>query len=150
MSVDIKKLESLYVLASQITGASRWPRLDKVLKDNNKVLTKQWDIEKLKKYYGNAPGGYVSPEAKVRVLSDPAFSYLVAFHADKRFLRGDKYRKVFDDVTETPIEVDDLIEKHKIGLHVINQHKRYDPFPDRGKIFTKKKFGKRIIWREKE
>jgi len=46
--------------------------------------------------------------------------------------RGDRLRRVFESIDETPIHYLDLAEKFNISKNTLKQHRRFDTCPERG------------------
>lgn len=67
----------------------------------------------------------------------------------KRGRKGTKIQDAYHAVTYTPQSLDDLLQKFDVSTAAMKQHKRFDPFPERGKIHTKTIAGVTMIWREK-
>lgn len=68
----------------------------------------------------------------------------------KRGRKGTKIHDAYDSITSTPQNLDDLLQKFDISIATMRQHKRFDPFPERGTIHTRTVAGTVMIWREKE
>ncbi len=62
--------------------------------------------------------------------------------------KGSKIRNAYDAITSDPQSFDDLLEKFDVSINTMRQHKRFDPFPERGKIHTKTIAGTTMVWRE--
>ena len=63
--------------------------------------------------------------------------------------KGTKIHDAYDSISTTPQNLDDLLQKFDVSVGAMRQHKRFDPFPERGKIHTKTVAGVMMIWREK-
>jgi len=96
-----------------------------------------------------------SDEEKEQQLDD-LYKQLVNIHGQpqpkpsKRGRKGTKIHDAYDSITTTPQNLDDLLQKFDVSIGAMRQHKRFDPFPERGKIHTKNVAGVMMIWREKE
>jgi len=46
--------------------------------------------------------------------------------------RGDRLRRMFESINETPVHYLDVADKFNISRNILKQHRRYDTCPDRG------------------
>lgn len=147
MSIDFQRINKLYRCAERIAGANDYPALRKAVSLHKKLLEKDWDIDNLKATYKKSVEG-----AKLKVLSDPVFLSLIKVHsgnAESGAPRTNRYCEAFDKITGEKIEVEYLKKEFGLKDFAFIQHARFDPFPERGKIYTKKIDGKKMIWRER-
>ena len=68
----------------------------------------------------------------------------------KRGRKTNRIQVAYANIPYTPIELDTFIKKYNVSQAVMKQHKRFDPFPEKGRIIIKKdKQTKKVfIWRE--
>lgn len=62
--------------------------------------------------------------------------------------KGTKIHDAYNAITTEPQSLDDILKQFDVSLGTMRQHKRFDPFPDRGKIHTRTVAGTRMVWRE--
>jgi hypothetical protein len=97
--------------------------------------------------------GKYSDQEKEQRLAD-LYRRLVDIHGalpskpKKPGRKGTRIRDAFDVITTEAQSLDDLLERFGVSLATIRQHKRFDPFPERGKIHTRTIAGRRMVWRE--
>lgn len=144
--VDFAVLERLYLYAGRVAKVSNPIELEEVISDNRGLLQKEYDVKLLLQTSKDDLS-----EAKLKVLADPAFLIfrkVADGKAGKPRRVFNQYEEIFDRITETKIEIEELETQFGLRPFVLTQHTRFDPFPERGVTYTKKIKGKRMIWRE--
>ncbi len=96
-----------------------------------------------------------SDQEKKQLLTD-LYRELTELHGElpskpkKPGRKSTKIRDAYDAITNEPQSLNDLLTKFDVSMGAMKQHKRFDPFPERGKIHTKTIAKVTMIWREKE
>lgn len=131
--------ESTFVTAFKVMNAESFDQIRELVEndmyllhldmDTFDVLEKKGDIKRLKE----------------RLIVN-FYCYCLHKHYIKEVRRrgrkGDRLQNFFNEVTPEPINAWELADKHALEYTTIKNHRRFDPYPDRGitKIKNKKIF----------
>lgn len=149
MLKDFSKISLTLSCGEKIANAEEWEDLEALLKDRKLPLQKRWDIETLKQ---------LSKEnidsAKDMLLFDVVFRELHRTYRHRKLdttnkkKRCGKIANVFNVIDTKKRDFHKLQIKYDVGINILIQHKRFDPYPERGKIKTGTINGIKRIWRE--